>query len=113
MVLDTSRGAHKNAAGHFITCPIDAAVSPPSLWINVEGALSEAPLTVELLDDHDRPIPGYSGADAAKVVASGTRQAVIWPKTAGEHGPAAGRFAVRVGFPARGDVRVYALYVAK
>lgn len=28
---------YKNAAGHFITCPIDAAVSPPSLWINVEA----------------------------------------------------------------------------
>ena len=95
--------------GHFVTSTIAMSRRSGELRINAEGVTADAPLTVELLDDHDRPLAGYSGADAAKLTASGTQQQVIWPTT--HFLPLGPRFAIKVSFPANSDARVYALNV--
>lgn len=48
---------HKHSPGHFVTRLIFSEASGKQLLINVAGVSVSAPLTVELLDRHDRPIP--------------------------------------------------------
>lgn len=100
------------APGHLITAPVDASGTAPSVWVNVEGVSPAMPLTIELLDDRDRPIPGFSGADAAKVTVSGIRQKVIWPADKVSLPAAVRRLALKIDFPADADVRLYAVYAA-
>lgn len=101
---------HKNLPGHFVTCPVTSDQSC-RLLVNVDGVSRENPLRVELLDESDRPIPGYSGPDAAMIAGAGTRQEIAWPKTNKGLLQPSGPFSVKVEFPAAGDVRVYALYL--
>ena len=100
-----------DAPGHCVTATLPASAAGRQVWVNVEGASDAHPLTVELLDGRDRPLPGYSGADAAKVTAPGTRRLVEWPARPDHRGPRDGEFAVRLTFPQSGDVRLYAVYV--
>jgi hypothetical protein len=100
-----------NSDAEFVTAPVIAAKGG-KLLINVDGASNEVPLTVELLDDHDRPVPGYSGADAAKISTNGTRLAVAWPKKSAAL-PAGQSLAVKVRFPIKSTTKVYALYITE
>jgi len=97
--------------GHSITSTIDASNRIQQLRINAEGVTATSPLTLELLDDSDRPIKGFSGVDSAKVTVAGTQQEVIWPKTKGSKLPIGRPFAIKATFPRIGDVQVYALYL--
>ena len=100
---------NRRAPGHFVTAAAPLPGGVPALAVNVDGATAAAPLTLELLDARDRPVPGFSGADAARITTSGTRVAVTWPRP--------GRLAagtacsIKATLPAAGDVRVYALYL--
>ena len=100
-----------DAPGHCVTAAVPVSRDGQHIWVNVDGASEANPLTVELLDDRDRPIPGYSGASAAKVASSGTRQLVKWPVHPDQLGPRDGEFSVQVSFPQTGDVRLHAIYV--
>ena len=100
-----------DAPGHCVTATVPVSRDGQHIWVNVDGVSNANPLTVELLDDRDRPIPGYSGASAAKVASSGTRQLVKWPARPDQLGPRDGEFSVQVSFPETGDVRLYAVYV--
>jgi hypothetical protein len=100
-----------DAPGHCVTATVPAARDKRSVRVNVEGASAAHPLRVELLDAQDRPLAGYSGANAAKVVQSGTRQLVEWPAQADRLAPADTEFSIRASFPEAGDVRLYAVYV--
>jgi hypothetical protein len=102
------RSSHDS--GHFVTALVGASSPGRRLLVNVEGVSVEHPLRVELLDEFDRPIAGYSGADAARIVAPGVGQPIVWP-AGGERGPANQAVALKVQFPAAGDVRVYAVYL--
>ena len=95
---------------HFITTPLSAGKGA-KLRLNVDGVSAEAPLTVELLDRRDRPLPGYSGTAAARVVTSGTQQDVVWPQAREVNLPAGQPFAVKVKFPINSKARVFAVYV--
>ena len=88
-----------DSPAHVVTAPITAK-SGARIFINVEGATTVAPLKVELLDEFDRSLPGYSGEAAAMVSESGTRTEVVWSKP-----------AIRITLPADGDAKFYALYV--
>ncbi len=88
----------------FVTDTFTAGKSA-ALSINVDGITPDAPLAVQLLDDHDRPVEGF----AATLAANGLRQRIIWP--GGAALPAGKPFAVRVKFPANSAARVFALYV--
>lgn len=100
-----------DTTGHCATATLPKADEKRNVWVNVEGVSSAHPLTVELLDAQDRPLAGYSGANAAKIVQSGTRQLVEWPAQADRRAPSDTEFAIRVSFPESGDVRLYAVYV--
>jgi hypothetical protein len=78
--------------------------------LNLAGVTAELPLTVELFDDFDRPVPGYSGPDAARVTTSGTRRAIAWPAQGDGRGPRDRPVSLRVTFPDSADVRLYAIY---
>ena len=103
----------KDDAAHFITSRIEPSRRGARLMVNTDGATPDSPLTVELLDTSDRPLTGFSGADAAKLTASGTHLEVVWPKQQSSRMPADQPFAIKVSFPTTGEVRVYALYVVE
>jgi len=104
-----SRKENDNDA-HFITSPLTVKKAA-KIRLNIDDVTVEAPLTVELLDDRDRPLPGYSGAMAAQVVANGTGQDVVWPKARATNLPESQPFAVKVTFPVNSKARVFAVYV--
>ena len=92
--------------GHFVTRTIDGA---KSLALNLDDVSDATPVRIQLLDKLDRPLPGYSGADAALLRQPGTDREVVWPKTGTSKCPEQ-PFAVRVDLPARAGM-VYAVYV--
>jgi hypothetical protein len=100
-------------SGHFITTTIEPEARGSRLLMNADGISAGKPLTVELLDARDRPLPGFSGADVAKVTAPGTQQEIVWPKSRSSRLPAGVRLAIKVSFPATGDARVYALKLSE
>ena len=99
--------------GHFQSCQIRATNGHFKLFANVDGVSPETPLKVELMDALDRPIPNYSGPNAAELTTSGVRQAIRWPVSSESDCSLNEPFAVKVGFPPRGDARLYALYVTE
>lgn len=86
--------------GHCITQPVFGREL--RLFANVENLTEAAPLTLQLLDERDRPIEAFD----AKLTADGVRQEVVWPQPL----PANREMSVRVNFPAEGHARLYALY---
>jgi hypothetical protein len=82
------------------------------LWVNADGLTRDTFLRITLHDAQERPLPGYSGSEAARVDSSGLRQPVVWDgsdKVSGGGGP----IKVRVSFEGalRGSPRLYALYL--
>ncbi|HTN06173.1 hypothetical protein [Agriterribacter sp.] len=101
---------HEKEDAHFITAAFTAK-KKEKLVINVDGLKAEAPLRVELLDNHDKPIEGYSGTNAALITTSGTQLKVSWPR--GNYLPVNQKFSVRVTFPDNSNAKVYALYISR
>ena len=104
---------HPDMPGHAVTCLVDPGRQGARLLVNVDGVSVGQPLRVELLDAQDRPLPGYSGPDAALVTEPGVRQEVRWPGAPDQSLTPPEPFAVKLELPARGDARVYAIYVAE
>jgi len=91
---------------HIVTAPVTATTAG-KIFANVECVSTESPLTVELLDEFDQPLPEYSGVNAANVSSDGTQVEVAWSKPV----PVDRTFALRVTWPDDGGVKLYALYV--
>jgi hypothetical protein len=102
-----------NAPAHFVTSTVEPRRRAAKLLVNADGLAPDAPLTVELLDEADRPLRGFSGMDAARLTTSGAQLEVVWPKSRSSRLPTAKRFAVKAGFPATREARVYAVSVAE
>ncbi|MCB1088206.1 MAG: hypothetical protein KDM63_14245 [Verrucomicrobiae bacterium] len=98
----------EGSPSHFVTAPFRTS-GESVVRINVDGVSELAPLTVELLDDSDRPVPGFSGDQSAKVSRSGTRTEVTWSQPVPENR----NLALKVSLPDGGEARVYSLYVGK
>ena len=98
---------------HCITCPIEASDTPARVYANVAGLWEHSEITVEVLDEQFRPLPGYSGAACIPLREPGIRQPVVW-KDRHSVGEIDGPFRLRVSFNGlrRDDARLYALYVA-
>ena len=100
-----------DADGTLITSEIEAS-QPVRLAVNAEGLGPDSPLRVELLDEAERPLPGYSGDRAAIVERSGLRVPVSW---AGRDGidVASHAFKIRAHFEGaeRNAIRLYAFYL--
>jgi hypothetical protein len=97
--------------GHCVTSLIEASPSDRKLFLNCSGASDSAPITVELLDDQDRPIPGYFGAASARIATDGTRLPIVWTGPAQDRAPRNQPFAVRVHLPDNDVARLFAVYV--
>jgi hypothetical protein len=96
---------------HCVSKTIPAEAEPPAVFINAAGVTTDAPITVELLDDRDQPLPDYAGAGAAVVSEDTLHGAVIWPKFKSNRLPKNRPVALRVNFPAGGKARLYAIYL--
>lgn len=64
----------------FITTSLP--VKTPRFFINADGLGTDAVLRLELLDHLERPVPGYSGGNAARVTESGFQVPVTWKSSA-------------------------------
>lgn len=53
----------------------------PRIYVNADGLSADAMLRLELLDHQERPLPGYSGDDAACMTKSGFQNPVSWRTT--------------------------------
>ncbi len=73
-VLETGEGAPEFVTTSLETKPGEAK----RLFINADGLGPEASLKVELLSHDEKPLPGYSGADAAIVTQNGFQTPVRW-----------------------------------
>lgn len=92
-------------AGSVITSPITTA-DGARLSVNVSGVTAQTPLVVELYDTLDRPLPDFSGGNAAKITTAGVRVAVAFASKT-ELPP---KFTVKVTIPDSKDARLYAIY---
>jgi hypothetical protein len=97
----------------FITAamPVKAG-TVQQVFLNADGLGSDAALKIELLDGQERPLPGYSGKDAAIVRQSGFQTPVIWPgKTEAGDLPDRIRFRVTFEGSRNADIRFSAIYL--
>lgn len=97
----------------FITAAIPVKTGVAHRFnVNADGLGAEAALRIELLDQNERPLPGWSGDDAGIVRQSGFQTPVLWNgKAAVRDLP--DRIRIRVSFEgARNtDIRFSALYL--
>jgi len=61
-----------------VSCPIRVVDGKARVYVNASGLGEHSRLTVGLLDEGFRPVPGFSGADAAVLTTSGFREPVTW-----------------------------------
>lgn len=91
----------------LVTAPV--SMRRAEVFLNVEGAGPEAALRVELLDEAERPLTGFSGAEAAVVRSSGFSTPVTWPEDAAPPD----RVRLRIVFEGsrRAELRLSAIYL--
>ena len=101
------------AEPHCISCPIDLKGASPSVYVNAQGVSPQNGLTVELLDERMRPLPGFGRADCLPVVEEGLRTPVAWKEKRTLEGIDS-PVRVRINWEGErpGDVFLYAAYVA-
>lgn len=98
----------------FVTAPISTqSGSSPRLFLNAAGLGPQSRLVVELLDEHEHPIPEYSGQHAAVVQESGFRTPIVWATQDETQFPQS--FHVKLSFVGkqREQIRFSALYVER
>jgi hypothetical protein len=96
----------------LVTSPIPLKAGARRFYINAEGLGADATLRAELLDDHLKPLAGFSGDDAAVVSTSGFHTPIAWKGTNEVEGLPA-RVRLRITFPGKrnADIRLCAVYV--
>jgi|GEM_PF-143635 len=97
-----------NSRAQFVTTTFETD-GKARLYLNVEGVSDRQPLSIELLDDFDHPLAGFSGQESARAIRSGTRQEVRWKRPF----PIGRKLAVKVTYPSAGNVKVYAIYIGE
>lgn len=102
-----------DSEAHCITRTIDALDHDARLLVNADAVTADAPLLIELVDHLDRPLPGYSGPEAARVAQAGTRQEVAWPKAKSSRLPHNVRFAIKATFPGNSNAKLFALSITE
>jgi hypothetical protein len=97
----------------FITTVVPLpAGDAPRLYVNAEGLGPEATLRIELLDELEKPLPGYSGKAAAIVDQNGFQVPVVWDEKENLTGLPK-KIRARVAFEGKKktDIRFSALYL--
>jgi hypothetical protein len=98
---------------HFISCPLRLEATSPRVYVNAEGLSEQSRVTVEVLDEQMRPLPGYSGSDAIPLTLGGLRRPVAWRNRQALQGltqPV--RLKVSWGGNRPEDAYLYAVYVS-
>ena len=103
----------EEAVCEFITAPVAVkAGAPVRLHFNVDGLGPQAAIRVELLSHDLRPLPGFSGPDAAVVRQNGFQVPVAWGGRSAPGGlPERVRIRAVYEGAHREDIRFSALYV--
>ena len=100
--------------GHFVTCPMDLEGRSARVYANVADLGPDCTVTVEVLDNQDRPLAGYSGETCIPLQESGIRQPVRWQgrDLLVDPGETVSLRVLLHGDPPHKRPKVYALYVA-
>lgn len=77
------------------------------IHLNLDAVSPESPLEIEILDQHAVPMPAYSGTNAIKLIKSGIRVPISWPKSL----PSNQKIALRIKYPIGSKAKIYALYL--
>ncbi len=96
--------------GTFVTTAMETRQAV-KISINAEGLGPESRLRVELLDEHERPLAGYAGEQAARVTRSGLDVPVSWAGADRTPGEGTIRVRVRLEGRERNAIRLYAVYL--
>ena len=101
-------------AAQAISCPVEITSGEAPVHVNASGLGAHTQIRISLLDEGFRPIPGYSGEDAAIVDTSGYQVPVRWrgnttiPASLGRV-----RFDISFTGIRPEDARLHALYVGE
>lgn len=98
---------------HCISSPLTLARDNAKVFINATGLSAEHQLTVEILDEQMRPLPGYTAAEyTPQPTPSGLRLPLIWQarKTLENVGKP---FRIRINWTGKNptSTRLYAVYI--
>jgi len=97
---------------HCISAVIRPRGRPLDVFMNVDGLSEHNSVTVEILDEQFRPLPGYESHASVGVQESGLRHPVVWSdKDAVEAQVGGIRLRIDFGGVRPEDVRLYAVYV--
>jgi hypothetical protein len=104
---------HEPAAAHFISCPLEVNGPDMRVFVNAAGLSEDSHITVEVLDEKLKPLPGYSGDDCIRITEPGLRQPVAWrSKKSLEKFSQPFRIKATWGGKRPEDAYVYAVYVS-
>ena len=94
--------------GTMVTCPF-VSHRELNLFLNVGGTDDPSALSVELLDQWERPVPGFSAGEIAPLPGTGVQVPVAWRGAATL--PAGGPYRLKVGISEtdRSSLELYAL----
>lgn len=109
-VFDTAEGPSE-----FVTTTLEAKSGEGKrLFVNADGLGPEASLKIELLSHDEKPLPGYSGADAAVITQSGFQSPVTWKGKEAITGLPE-KYRIKAAFEGtrKEDIRFTAFYVQK
>lgn len=99
-------------APHIISCPIELNNSNTKVYINADGLSDDGTIRIEIIDEHFKPIPGYSGDNSISINQSGLKQLASWKNNVAldthDH-----PFRIKATFegPNSQKIRLYALYI--
>ena len=79
--------------------------------MNAEGLSRAARLEVELVDELERPLPGYAASDAVPLEDSALNASVFWKGRTALPENEAFRIKARFEGEKRASIRLYAMYV--
>jgi hypothetical protein len=106
--------APKVEGAHCISSPFTPCGPSARVYLNATGLSEAGQLTLEILDEQFRPVPGYSAADFVPLEAkSGLRLPVAW-RDKPTLDAIAGPIRIRVNWSGKDveSTRLYAVYVA-
>ena len=97
---------------HFISAPLDLENKPARIYMNIDGISEYSQVSVEILDERFKEIPGYTQDACTNPVESGLRQSVRW-KNQEVVEKVKSPVRIRVNFEGARpeDLKLYALYI--
>ena len=97
---------------HALSCVVEST-SDTSIHLNANGLGSHAQIRIELVDEHFRPIPGYSESDAAVISLDGLDSPVRWPSSGTPVPARLGPYRVKANFDGirAEDAHLFAIYI--